>query len=396
MAKQSKEEILESGVIHFSIGEDMGITIMNIAQEKLICEYNPQKAIKVITDSLIGCPEDLALQILKGELIIGTDVESQECYVTERISEVHDKFFPKVNWVKWYENKEFEICKTGRTLIALLKAVEGKMRAKVLYFSVEYKTVFSFIADGDKELLNDIIQDSEEVNEIELLIKTIKNYIEKSLEIKKAMDWVFKTFNDLFDGYDGRTECSTTLTEVMNMFKGLMNGETDFNREYEDDSVSKYIEAVKEIDNVLSNKIEPVDIMKNYSAGWLSPQGMYYALNGEIANMLHIQIADALQKDGIIPSEEEMKKLNCTKDMWLERNGWVEIHGSNVQFAGCLNKGQGLKNLNITKVQKSMIYKYIQVCHNGTIKLGWRLTQISAARFDMMDNEYMNENYFEY
>jgi len=91
MKNQTKEEILESGVIHFIIGEDLGLRIMEIAQEHLIYSYDPEKAIRSITDSLMGCPVDLALQILKGDMVLPVDVESQQVICQDREPE-HDQY----------------------------------------------------------------------------------------------------------------------------------------------------------------------------------------------------------------------------------------------------------------------------------------------------------------
>jgi hypothetical protein len=161
--------------------------------------------------------------------------------------------------------------------------------------------------------------------------------------------------------------------------------------EPDDNVLDAYLDASKEIDEALSKGIEPVDIMQNYSAGWLSPDGMYYALNGEIANMLHNQIADALCDAGIIPADK-----NDNPDVWLEQAGWVKIHGNNVQFAGCLNYKLGKTNVHMTKTQREIIAKYIKLCHAGIVRMGWKLEKISAARFEMMDNLMLAKNYFEY
>jgi hypothetical protein len=68
MAKQTKEEIIESGVCHFRVGEDLGLRLMEIAQEHLTERNDPIQALKTITDSLMGCPTDLAIQILLGKV----------------------------------------------------------------------------------------------------------------------------------------------------------------------------------------------------------------------------------------------------------------------------------------------------------------------------------------
>jgi hypothetical protein len=163
-----------------------------------------------------------------------------------------------------------------------------------------------------------------------------------------------------------------------------------------EDNVREFVEAAQEIDRVLSAGIKPVDIMENWSAGWLAPNGDYYALNGEIANMLHNQIATALYEAGKIPENEENES---NPDGWLEENGWVKIHDSNVQFSGCLNVRLGKRSVDLTPIQIKKIYEYGALCHGGIIKAGWRMEQVSAVRFRDMaetDLEGLYKKYFEF
>jgi hypothetical protein len=161
------------------------------------------------------------------------------------------------------------------------------------------------------------------------------------------------------------------------------------------DTVQTYIDSAREIEEVLEKGIEPVDILDNYSAGWLSPEGEYYALNGEIANMLHNQIASALYEKGIIP-QDEVNENN--PDGWLCKNGWVKIHNNHILFDGWYNEkySLGQKNVDMTKKQIQAIYEFGQKCCGGVLKLGLGYSQVSAVNFQMLgDNqELMYEKYF--
>jgi len=167
-----------------------------------------------------------------------------------------------------------------------------------------------------------------------------------------------------------------------------------------EDDVQNYVQAAIEIDEVLSKGIEPVDIMSNYTAGWLAPNGDYYALNGEIANMLHNQIADALQEAGIVPKKpDEEIGAEINPDAWLEQAGWVKIHGNNINFAGCENIKIGKRNIDMTDAQIKKIYEYCAICHGGKVKAGWRLEFVSAIMFkDMAENNLpaLYKKYFEF
>mgnify|MGYP004709299823 CR=1 FL=1 len=115
----------KTGVVHFTIGEDMGIRLMEIAQEHLICNNNPEKAITAITDSLIGCPVDYALKILKGDIVLFVDVENQSIMPTERIPEIHDRIFPKIDVIDYMEKQQKQIEKHRIDLVVGWRMLEN-------------------------------------------------------------------------------------------------------------------------------------------------------------------------------------------------------------------------------------------------------------------------------
>jgi hypothetical protein len=391
-------------IVHFRVGEDFGLRLMEIAMEHLTERNNPVQALKTITESLHGCSTELALQILKGDLVLPVDVESQQVICQTRIKGIHDHF-PKVDPCYWISRRKEDIEKHGENLIAGFKELQKQIRINKKYvtLSLSYEEILKFVSGKDVDLLDTLRENSYEVDGIVSLFETAKKYIEFSMSITATMDWMLKSFNEFSDSklyveYNGmKGDASQMLTDVMMVLKETLNFEFDLNQIDDVNDVQKYIDSDREIDAVIQKGIEPVDIMENWSAGWLSPEGDYYGLNGEIANMLHIQIADALVEKGMIPEEDD-KGFKINPDAWLEQQGWVKVHGNNIQFAGCLNKQMGKKNVDLTDVQIKNIYEYCVMCHNGLIKLGWKLDLISAIRFkDLAENlEDMYEKYFKF
>ena len=405
--------MIKQQTVHFTIGEDMGIILMEIAQEHLLYDLNPNKAIKTITESLMGCSDDMAIKIVKGDIVLMVDVDMQMVLPTKRKETIHD-MFPKLEIKDWCLRKCDDIHSVGKGLKISINTISNKIRfGRKLSVDLTYEEVVKFIVSGNKELIEEKFYELEEVDEISCLVKIVKEYIEHSMKIQSVMNWMFKTYSVEFDEQINNdiNEANEMLSEVSTMFADMCSAniiKTDTKE------LDKYIESAIEIGKVLSEEIQPVDIFKNYSAGWLSPDGRYYALNGEIANMLHIQIAQALQDIGQIPlyegSEDEqffLKGNEKTKadrakvnpDGWLEKQGWVKIHDNNINFAGCLNDKLGEKNVDMTNVQIDLIYKYIQLCHNSIMRLGWKQIQISASRFQMTaeNNMYeLNKTYFEF
>ena len=383
--------------VHFRVGQDFGAMLMSIAQEHLTERNNPVQALKTITDSLHGCPTDLAVQILKGDVVLLVDEETQTVSPVER-TEALDKLFPKVDVMYFMESRAANIKLHGGNILDGLRGLQVHIAKNHGYFDIsfKYEDVFKFIA-GDNEALLDELRDNREIDGIASLFEATKRFIEETMRTQGTMDWMMRTF-DVFwksENYEYYCQLRGNVADTLDDVTSYLNKtlKLDFSLEEPEDNVQKYIDSAREIDEVLSEGIKPVDIMSNYSAGWLAPNGDYYALNGEIANMLHNQIADALVEAGIVPKEE----LN--PDAWLEQQGWVKIHDSNVQFAGCLNVRIGKKNVDLTPIQIKKIYEYGALCHNGIIKAGWRMEQVSAVRFrDMAEAnpEGLYKKYFEY
>jgi hypothetical protein len=391
----------ETQMVHFRIGENFGALLASIAQEHLTERNNPVQALKTITESLHGCPTDLAVLILKGDVVLVVNEEDQNCMPVDRIPELHDKIFPKIDPVYFLESRTREIKKYGGYIMDGLKDLQYQIRKNRGYFDIsfKYEDIFKFVA-GDNEALLDELRDNREIDGIASLFETTKRFIEETMRTQSTMDWIMKTFDEFSESKNYeyfmqlRGDVADTLVDIAYHLNQTLK--LEFTLDAPEDNVQKYIDSAREIDEVLSKDIVPVNILDNWSAGWLAPNGDYYALNGEIANMLHNQIADALVTAEIIREEEDTLK---NPDAWLEQNGWVKIHGNNINFAGCLNVRIGKRNVQMTSEQIRKIYEYGQHCCNGLLKVGWKMQPLSAVKFkDLMESnpEALNKNYFEF
>jgi hypothetical protein len=146
-------------------------------------------------------------------------------------------------------------------------------------------------------------------------------------------------------------------------------------------TVDEYLEAQRDINERLDKGIQPVDHIKDgCDASWIAPDGSYYGLNGEIAHMLHNQLADALYEAGIIPEGEENES---NPDVWLEKNGWVKQHGDWILFGAATYPE--CKDTHMTEEQLKVIHEYIGYHQNGVAKCGFRMERMSTTRLQMYD-----------
>ncbi len=157
----------ETGVVHFRIGSDFGVLLTSIAQEHLTERNNPILALKTITESLNGCPTDMAVKILKGDIVLVVDEEEQTVMPTDRIPEIHDRIFPKIDPVYFLESRAREIVKHGGYIIDGLKGLQYEIRKNRGYLTVDFKyeDVFRFVA-GDNEALLEELRDNREIDGI--------------------------------------------------------------------------------------------------------------------------------------------------------------------------------------------------------------------------------------
>lgn len=58
--------------VHFTLGEGAGKLLTDIAREKIIYSLMPNEGLATIQESLIGCPKNIALDIIKGKLVLKT------------------------------------------------------------------------------------------------------------------------------------------------------------------------------------------------------------------------------------------------------------------------------------------------------------------------------------
>jgi len=393
-------------LLHFRIGEDTGRLLARIAQEKITCEFNPIKAVKVITDSLPGCPDDLVLSIIKGDHVIEvvTEDDHEMFNVCPRNPELHQAW-PVLDIIDWYNRKFDQIGDDGQSIYHALESLTTHViREKTLDITIPYEIIMRYVMNKDTveigEYAAELAMNNERIDDIATLIRISKQYLDKTYLLWGTFAWLEKAYPKVFDAWDWESEDTAMFKKenrriidtgrhmVVDQIGYRLMALTKFDinelRKIDaDDSedIEEFFEFQRNIDSVLE-KIKPVDIKDGYNAGWIAPNGDVYALKGVISNMLHNQIADALEKAGII-QPDEMHKGN--PDAWMCRKGWVRYHDGWILYEGYDNIRIDEPVIAITEEQINKIYIYGQMCCEGLLKIGIAQRQMSAARFHMTE-----------
>lgn len=380
--------------LSFVMGADFGKMLMLIAQEQLIYKNNIDNAIKILSDF----PIEIRKDILIGDLVVNVDEEKQVFVVSERSENDNH---PKLDVYNWCKEQSKYIDNYANSLIKKIDEIIWQLKNKKLNIAFSYDEIIKFI-NGNDDVINDILKNNEDITYLEWFIVLVKKFIEKSIKTHKVISWLQNTYPNKFNNTNENiVDYYFNLITLIKKFQSLLKGEwNNVQISNLDTDINTYIENVININETLKNGIKPVNILDNYSAGWLAPDGTFYGLNGDIANMLHNQIAEALQGIGIIPMyENEEKGIMINPDAWLEQNGWIKIRGNNIEFAGCLNYRLNKRNVDLTKKQIDVIVEYISNCHQNIISVGWKNKEMEVEKFKKMTINNLTllyDNYFNY
>lgn len=348
------------GDLKFTIGKGFGQMLQRIAWERLTEKYNPREAVEVITKSLPGCTEGMAVDILDGKVILGEDEATQEVTGTPgaggkfndwiREQRIHLEEEAK-EWVKSLEGIRQEIADAG-----------GKFE-----FTVRYPELVSYISGCEDAGLIDNPH-SGTVEQIKGAIEGSNDFFAKVEEVYGVIVWMCDALNT------SRVLFSDSVLRVRAILDSLACSDPEVEasirkQDFQKQRLSEWMENEKKIEKYHQTELKPVEITEGYDAGWLSPDGDFYGLNGSVGNMLHLNIAERLLASKKIPVKEMRNP-----DRWLEENGWVKIHHDWILFSG------SFYGKTLTDVQIEKLYRYGQVCHRGVLRLGTSQTQITAAR----------------
>lgn len=359
------------GDLKFTIGKGFGRMLTNIAWEKLTEKLSPRDAVELITKSLPGCTEGMAVDILDGKITLSEDEATQEVLGSPgaggkfndwiREQRIHLEEEAK-EWVKSLEGIRQEIADAG-----------GKFE-----FSVRYPELISYLSgDKDAGLLD--YPHSNVVEQIKGAVEGANGFFVRVGEVYEVIVWMCDALNT------SRVLFSDSVLRVRTILDSLACSdpevEASIRKQYfQKQRLSEFMENEMRIEEYHKTELEPVEITDGYDAGWLSPEGDFYGLNGSAGNMLHLNIAERLLASKRIPVKEMRNP-----DRWLEENGWVKVHHDWILFSG------SFYGKTLTEAQIEKLYRYGQVCHRGALRLGTAQTQITAVRLRATEPIMLNK-----
>lgn len=355
----------------FTIGKGFGQMFQRIAWEKLTEKYNPREAVEIITKSLPGCTEGMAVDILDGKIILGEDEATHEVLGTPgaggkfndwiREQRIHLEEEAK-EWVKSLEGIRQEIADAG-----------GKFE-----FSVRYPELISYLS-GDKDVGLLDYPRSNVVEQIKGAVEGANGFFVRVSEVYEVIVWMCDALNM------SRVILPDPILSMHTILDSLMCSDPEVEasirkQDFQKQRLSEFMENEMRIEEYHKTELEPVEITEGYDAGWLSPDGEFYGLNGSTVNLLHLNIAERLLASKKIPVKEMLNP-----DRRLEENGWVRVHHDWILFSG------SFYGKTLTEAQIDKLYRYGQACCKGVLLLGTSQEPITAVRLRATEPLMLNK-----
>lgn len=345
--------------LSFSLGDNIGEILLDIAQNK-IKKGDFEGAIKTYTDSFEGFTRDYALKVLKNEAVIvvvdngtGIDLVDDEDSIKENaelivdwnntikkmledlnesclfISSIRNKVSIDLNDYCLYE----VISSPGDTYMDPVYTLVARYIGGEKLDLPKFPVLGHLISKGDDHFYSKNVD--EEMTALEKKAYAVLKYV----DCIKYMHRDFMTLNNLYNSLldNGFIQRVPMFEDVMeNVLDNYLIPFCDTEKGYHHPMCDEEIIKLKEsmYDDIsktsigkeyIENGIITKNILDGYDAGFLSPDGTFYGMNGDKNELLHVQLIDML-------CEKLIKKGDSNLDMEYElmKKGFMKIHHDNI------------------------------------------------------------------
>jgi len=381
--KEAKTKTSERRVYHFNVnGENTNRMIDNLVDEGRI------KLAMDMTDSC-GVPAEKILDVvLRKAVIRGNSRDESLCLVEYNETEHKEELEKQKIWFDiWLDRmcKKYAINTVEMALLqervyytTLLSDINGIKYRNPEKFNHRYGSTA-----GDPNREENMEQQkkiAENIIDLYPLITTILSHTGNDIILlQKYEDMAIDHFKEDFDKLE---KVKTSPNLITNMGRDLANNKYKPVKEFQvltHSASGEEYEPPKKIgslDDVVglptvetSKEIVPFGIDLDYiESGWVSPDGLFYGRYGSIVDFIHKDVADDLQKAGIVPADHN------NPDEWLEKDGWMKISQGRILFDN--------PKLDITNKQRNCLKAYAKHRNLPYIEIGMSRHKYSVDKID--------------
>jgi hypothetical protein len=336
-------------IVHMSLGDNVGKILLDIAQEN-IKKGDIKKAFETYTRSLPGFTKEHVMMVLKNQMVLVTgkdrvsmnlvdypeilsanksNLYDWDLIIKNQFDDMHQTvcaIWDRVNTLARLHVDAYDYSIIDSNADSALRNIAAKLLAN--------KPFSDRLSNGEnlwEDLEDDVYNDSADPEEKILfhlvdyvnLVRTLhKEYMSLSDIYKFLMDNGLVTRRQMDDSF--MENALYILKKFMDTSTGYMhplcNKEIhDLKQKIQGDIQSTYFGEL-----YLREGILPKNILDNYDAGYLAPDGTFYGAIGETKDLLHVQISDQLfeKKFNRVPGEDP--------EITLMHMGFMKIHHNDI------------------------------------------------------------------
>lgn len=426
------ESTNQTQTVTMSLGDNIGVLLHQMSVENIFA-YNPKKAVSLWVDSF-HCSEEIARGLVFGKYICDIDPNDRGGVVVCNKSEIGSErlkdyylFDPNlflcnvIRDYRFFSEGEIESMELSTEYDdAWMKALYALEYDRSIIIRVPVDDKYASLGNGsDADLMSSVrqvvdfcLKNNRDWCEFEIDFhgdrKRVANalfFMRKCRELLDKKDGVMETLkfvmehcpmdDELRKEYkrtilrldelvypkmeSGLAYCHKLIDSVVPMNEKLSEKLSDAQG---GDMLDTYLKKQKEIDNAL-NDFKPCDIKDKYDAGFIAPDGTFYGLNGTTANLLHLQLADAImEREKItVPADFEYGK-----DFYLlGKCGYVKTCKDHIMHEGY--SPLNAKPMPLTPAQKKAICEYGNTHYDGKLVFGLDEKRCTVERFKEIEDD---------
>lgn len=395
---------MSTQTVHFTIGELLGQHLLDIAQTAL-ANGDVKKAIDTYTLTFPGFKEEYVVMLLKNEAVIVTNDDHETVSLVDDPKAIEENKKWILNWdnilqerlnhiktlIATNQDAQKELLRLGyvhANNINIHKVIEKELSdvdksslgthnllAKVLAYGEENAFDEKLLNNGMRswESMKSEVEDETTLFNYKKVFYHIWRYVDS---IHKLADAYFK-FGDLYKFLSENDLCKRIskieeiVESVLEVLYKFCDGDTSYHHNMCDEEIDKFcLETIIKLHDTEygieyeHNEILAKNILDEYDAGWLSPEGKFYGMDGDRNDMIHSQVEDRLFRK--IFSKKDLERGE-SEEFYLEKKGWMKIHDDEAYglFIGKMNDPEF--KYCPTKLQIDAICNYADKFYNGNL-----------------------------
>lgn len=350
--------------VHFTIGELLGQHLLDISQTAL-SNGDVKKAIDTYTMSFHGFNEEYVVRLLKNEAVIMTNEDHETVTMTDDPEEIEKNKRWILNWdnilsdrlshIKSlaYANRDakrklLDLGYAHANDIDIHKVIESELDnvdksslgthnllAKILAYGEDHAFDNGLLDNGLRswESMKHDVESQTTLLKYKKVFYHIWRYADSA---HKLADIYFK-FGDLYQFLDKNGMCKKIpkieeiIENVLQILYEFCDQKTSYHHHMCDEEIERFKkETLEKLHNTNyaieyeENGILKKDILDGYDAGWLSPEGEFYGMDGDRSDMIHALLEDMLFLKRFSKKDLEIGE---SAEFYLEKKGWMKIHG---------------------------------------------------------------------